>query len=66
MITDDFVFENQERFSLQLVDLGGSFSLPENFVSDPDMTEIIIQDNDEGERPTIAGMHASMDARLAT
>ncbi len=66
MITEDFVFENQEQFSLQLADLGGSFSLPNLLIIHPNRTQIIIQDNDEGERPTIAGMHASMDARLAT
>ncbi len=46
MITEDLVYENQERFSLQLADLGGGFSLPDNFVRDPDMSEIIIQDNE--------------------
>ncbi len=46
MITEDLVYENQEQFSLQLVDLGGGFALPNNFVRDPSMSEIIIQDNE--------------------
>ncbi len=47
MITEDLVYENLERFSLQLADLVG-FTLPNNFVRNPNMSEIIIQDNESG------------------
>ncbi len=46
MITDDLVYENQERFSLRLGDLGGSLGLPRNLVMSPDASEIIILDNE--------------------
>ncbi len=45
-ITDDTVYENQERFTLRLGDLGGSFALPNNLVRSPNMSEIIILDNE--------------------
>ncbi len=46
LITDDNEDESEERFSLQLADLGGSFALPDNFFLSPNISEIIIQDND--------------------
>ena len=42
-ITDDNVYENDERFSLRLVGIG---SLPSNLVLDPSTSTIIIQDNE--------------------
>ena len=46
MITDDNVYENNEQFSLQLTDLGGSFTLGEKVVINPTETAMVIQDNE--------------------
>ena len=42
-ITNDNVYENDERFSLRLVVIG---SLPSNLVLNPSTSTIIIQDNE--------------------
>ncbi len=42
-ITNDNVYENDERFSLRLVGIG---SLPSNLVLNPSTSTIIIQDNE--------------------
>ncbi len=52
MITDDNVYENNERFSLQLTDLGGSFALPDIFVRNPNRSIINIQDNESKSQST--------------
>ena len=46
MITDDIVYENEERFFLRLAGLGDSFALPNNFFLSPNISEINIQDNE--------------------
>ncbi len=46
MITNDNVYENDERFFLRLADLGGSFALSDNFFLSPNISEINVQDNE--------------------
>ncbi len=45
MITDDNLYENEERFILRLAELPG-FALPDNFVLGPNMSEINIRDDE--------------------